>query len=790
LPEFTEGQKLAGCYVLRRRFESGDEVVWLALDEVLGKEVSLHFIPTGVHADPRAMDELRQEIKRHRQLIHPNILRVYDFIEESSWAAVSMDAFEGESLRSLLRQKSNGVFEPSEVKEWLPQLCQTLADAHKIQVVHRALSPSNIFVSGNRVIVAHFGISRVVNEALARTRKTGEPEPGLAAMSPQQLDGERPNASDDVYSFGALMHEVLTGQPLFTTGELVPQIRKSVPPLLSARRAEMKKGDEAIPSAWDRTVAACLEKDQELRPKSMAEVAARLGADKGVAAAAAVAIPPLAAAPSKAAAPASTAALQPSEAAAAQSEKPAENLKPVELLARKARMHQEALAQKSAQAAATAAGAVPVAGEPLAPTTPAEIASSVPASEKAPEAPVADAGSEKPAENLKPIEILARKARMHQEALAAKAAKPAGAGATTPPPPPVIAEASKKKSEEPDAPFAEASIPDHYPSMNPRRSGSKAGWIMAALVLIGIGVYGTMFYKPADADRSADDALAATTDRTEGSEFTAVANQTAVPPVPQITANEAPAEPDGGLRLPDDTALEERPPEPTLLAQDAPRKPKANERKPGGRTEPVAAAAVPASGDPAAAAAATGTSPELMSDPEVVAKAAAVAEARRQAEAAEKAHQEQLKQQQDAENAAAEAKKSLTERTKAAAPMLKATEGLVAERQKREEAMKAAEAAAEEAKRLAAERAQAAEEARKALTGLESEAKEKLAAQQKVQSELSSIEQIMITKQRERRKQRRLRQLRQLAARAGGRYKEERAGARIRAQHCPGECPP
>src|SRR5688572_32449758 len=82
-----------------RRLEVGTGAeVWLANDEVLGKDVSLHFAPEVIRKDNRALQELRLDIKKNRQLIHPNILRVYDLVEEPEWVAISMDAFEGESL--------------------------------------------------------------------------------------------------------------------------------------------------------------------------------------------------------------------------------------------------------------------------------------------------------------------------------------------------------------------------------------------------------------------------------------------------------------------------------------------------------------------------------------------------------------------------------------------------------------------------------------------------------------------------------------------------------------------
>ena len=187
-PRFSEGQKLAGCYGLKRRIAGADETeIWLAHDEVLGKDVSLHFVPAVLLGEAAAMNELRREVKRTRQLIHPNILRVYDLVEDAEWAAISMDAFEGESLAARLA-KTDGGFAIAEMQPWVAQLCQTLEDAHKINVVHRDVAPGNVFLGGEgKVFVANFGISRSIADAVSRI--SGKPGPRLAAGSPQQLDG-------------------------------------------------------------------------------------------------------------------------------------------------------------------------------------------------------------------------------------------------------------------------------------------------------------------------------------------------------------------------------------------------------------------------------------------------------------------------------------------------------------------------------------------------------------------------------------------------------------------------
>ena len=270
-PTLSEGQKLAGCYVLRRRVGGGADVpVWLAHDEVLGKDVSLHFVPTPVRTDVRAMSDLSQEVKRNRQLIHPDILRVYDLVQEPEWAAVTMDWFEGDSLATRMSAKHDGRFEVDEIRPCLVQLCRTLDDAHRIQLVHGDLSPENIFIEkSGKLLLANFGISRCIQDANARV--TGSVNPRMGALSPQQLDAKTPTSADDVYGLGVLLYELLTGSLPIAGEDLVGKVHAMVPARLAAHA-----GRAAIPAIWDEMIASCLEKNPSQRPTSPGKIAACL----------------------------------------------------------------------------------------------------------------------------------------------------------------------------------------------------------------------------------------------------------------------------------------------------------------------------------------------------------------------------------------------------------------------------------------------------------------------------------------------------------------------------------
>lgn len=269
----SAGDKLAGCYSLTGRLDLGAEAeVWLASDEVLGKDVSLHFIPEAVRKDAKALQELRVDIKRNRQLIHPNILRIYDLVEEPEWVAISMDAFEGESFAQAMLASAGKKRPPEEIKGLVDQLTSTLEEAHKINVLHGGLAPKNVFVAPTgKLLVSSFGISRTVREA--EMRAGGGENPEVAYQSPQSFEGAAPTRADDIYSLGAVLYALVSGKAPFTGADVAKQVQAGISPeALSVLQNE----ELGLPVSWRETIAACLSKDPGARPQSAAEVATRL----------------------------------------------------------------------------------------------------------------------------------------------------------------------------------------------------------------------------------------------------------------------------------------------------------------------------------------------------------------------------------------------------------------------------------------------------------------------------------------------------------------------------------
>jgi serine/threonine protein kinase len=143
--------------------------------------------------------------------------------------------------------------------------------------VHRDLKPANILLtSDGRLKVTDFGIARSLSDTHTRlTERVANTSGTLRYMSPQQLLGEDPAASDDIYALGVTLDELLTGKPLFHTGDVPTQIRDVIPKPVNARLATL--GLKAVPAEWEETIQSCLAKRPEDRPKSAAGVAERLG---------------------------------------------------------------------------------------------------------------------------------------------------------------------------------------------------------------------------------------------------------------------------------------------------------------------------------------------------------------------------------------------------------------------------------------------------------------------------------------------------------------------------------
>ncbi len=277
---YAAGQKVFARFTLKKMLgRGGMGVVWLAVDDKLEREVALKFLPEVMKSDRPAMEELKRETRRALELTHANIVRFYDFVENESTAAISMEYIPGDTLSNRRLAQPGQFFEPPALRRWVRQLCEALAYAHERgAVVHRDLKPANLLIDGHGDIkVTDFGIARSISDSVSRISAQASTSGTPAYMSPQQMMGERPHPTDDIYSFGATLYELLTGKPPFYSGNIPAQVQSKVPPSIAARRKELEINGAPIPPEWEATIAACLSKDVKQRPQTVRELAQRLG---------------------------------------------------------------------------------------------------------------------------------------------------------------------------------------------------------------------------------------------------------------------------------------------------------------------------------------------------------------------------------------------------------------------------------------------------------------------------------------------------------------------------------
>jgi len=267
--------------------------VWLTRDTKFGnQELAIKFLKGELANDPKAREDLQNEVRNNRALAHKNIMKAYQF--ESDEAAqeivrrygISMEYVKGLPMNKLMA-KRGGWFEVDDIRNWILQLCEAMQHAHEARddkgqkrpVVHRDLKPANMMIHENGDLkVCDFGIGCTVEETMSRLTNQIAPAGTLAYMSPDQLRGKAPSPSHDIYSIGATIYELLTGKPPFFRGSspaLIEQIKSEKAPSMSDRRKEegfTGREYKAIPVEWENAVASCLSKLPEERPASVKDL--------------------------------------------------------------------------------------------------------------------------------------------------------------------------------------------------------------------------------------------------------------------------------------------------------------------------------------------------------------------------------------------------------------------------------------------------------------------------------------------------------------------------------------
>src|SRR5262245_4411883 len=290
--------------------EGGMGEVYRARDTRLDRDVAIKIVPAALAADPAALARFEREAKAVAALSHPNILAIHDFGTDGTTVYAVMELLEGQTLRD---RREGGPLPARKAVEIARQTANGLAAAHARGIVHRDLKPANVFVGRDgHVKILDFGVAKALaaDPGVGDTDATrdGDTTPGMVVgtvgyMSPEQITGAPVDPRTDIFAFGAIVYEMLSGRRAFnraSTAETIAAILKEdVPDLSSAA---------AVPAPLERIVRRCLEKNPAERFHSAHDVGIALEAltDRSTAAAAVTPVPAERRAPARAMIAAST----------------------------------------------------------------------------------------------------------------------------------------------------------------------------------------------------------------------------------------------------------------------------------------------------------------------------------------------------------------------------------------------------------------------------------------------------------------------------------------------------
>jgi len=269
----VEGAVLGGRYRIRRFVAAGGMgEVYEADDQLLGDPVAIKLLRTDLIRKPGAQARFADEIRLARKITHPNVCRVFDAGLEGERVFYTMELYPGSTLKMHLLDNP-----PLTIGQLAPIAAQMLAGlgaAHAVDVVHADLKPSNVLLQPNgRVIVTDFGLALPCCATLGCQCEMPHLVGTPAYMAPEQVAGGMVLDGTDLFSFGVILFEALTGE--------LPWDGDTPMELANARLVGETPSPRALvpelDAKWDEVIRACLHRQRNQRPASAADVAKALG---------------------------------------------------------------------------------------------------------------------------------------------------------------------------------------------------------------------------------------------------------------------------------------------------------------------------------------------------------------------------------------------------------------------------------------------------------------------------------------------------------------------------------
>ncbi|MGB7063270.1 MAG: protein kinase [Candidatus Zixiibacteriota bacterium] len=263
------GKTISNYKILEKLGEGGMGEVYLAQDTKLGRKVALKFLPSEYTSQLELKTRFMREARAAAALNHPNIITIHEVAEYEARPFIAMEYVEGESLKDLIARKELSI---GEVLDMALQISEGLAVAHGAQIVHRDIKPQNILMGKDgRVRICDFGLAKAKRDATLT--QAGSTLGTIAYMSPEQAQGKEADHRSDIFSFGVVLYETVTGQLPFR-GEheaaVVHSIVNDTPEPLARYKSD-------VSGELQRIVGKAMEKNREMRYQHSDDLRADLG---------------------------------------------------------------------------------------------------------------------------------------------------------------------------------------------------------------------------------------------------------------------------------------------------------------------------------------------------------------------------------------------------------------------------------------------------------------------------------------------------------------------------------
>ena len=267
------GRSIAHYTILEKLGEGGMGIVYKARDTHLNRFVAIKVLPPQSVSDPKRKRRFVQEARAASALNHPNIITIYDITQEGGVDFISMEYVAGDTLSRLIARRALPLHE---ALGYAAQMAGALVAAHRAGIIHRDLKPSNVMVTRDGLVkVLDFGLAKLAETGAPREDEATrtlqqETEKGtvvgtVAYMSPEQAEGKPVDSRSDIFSFGVVLYEMITGRRAF-------ERRSRLATLSAILRDEPASLDPSVPRELAKIIARCLNKDPNRRFQDIGDI--------------------------------------------------------------------------------------------------------------------------------------------------------------------------------------------------------------------------------------------------------------------------------------------------------------------------------------------------------------------------------------------------------------------------------------------------------------------------------------------------------------------------------------